>query len=208
VCSSDLYYIDPTTTGTAGRFRGEILIGPNSSGRYTRIGGNGGSIDEATLSASNGNLHIDSANGYGLYLNHYSNGTIFMNNGGGHAFSYTSLRAPIFYDYNNTNYYLDPDGTSVLLATYIGGHYYYTYNSANIMIRTAGNSDGGILLQNAGGSFKFQLYGDNSSNYGFLNGPWASWDLRKTLNGNLYMNNNSSYYLNTNSLSCRIIALI
>jgi hypothetical protein len=195
------YYTDPNTTGTAGRFRGQLLIGPNSSGRYTRIGGNGGAIDEATLSASNGNLHIDSANGYGLYLNHYSNGTIFMNNGGGHAFSYTSLRAPIFYDYNNTNYYLDPDGTSVLLATYIGGHYYYTYNSANIMIRTAGNSDGGILLQNAGGSFKFQLYADNSSNYGFLNGPWASWDLRKTLNGNLFMNNNSSYYLNTNSIS-------
>jgi hypothetical protein len=76
------YYLDPHSTGTSFRGRGEILLGPNTSGRYTRLGGNGGSTDEATLSASNGNLHIDCKGGFGLYLNYYSTNTIYLGNAG------------------------------------------------------------------------------------------------------------------------------
>jgi hypothetical protein len=50
-----------------------------------------------------------------LHLQYSGSGNIDMNYGGGYAFSRTSLRAPIFYDYNDTNYYLDPNGTSNLL---------------------------------------------------------------------------------------------
>ena len=106
----------------------------------------------------------------------------------------SSSRSPIFYDLDDTGYYLDPASTSVMLATYIGGHYYYTYNSNNVMIRTAANgSDAGIVVQNSGGTFKFQIYG-NGSDYGFLNGTWAGWDIRKTATGNLYLNGQSTYY--------------
>jgi hypothetical protein len=108
------YYLDPNTTGTALRIRGQIFAGPNSSGRYTRFGGDGGATDEATVSASNGNLHIDSKAGFGLYLNHYSSGDIISNNGGGIFYNYTQMRTPFIYDYNNTAYYLDPNNTTNL----------------------------------------------------------------------------------------------
>jgi hypothetical protein len=76
------YYLDPNSTSRSFRGRGEILLGPNSAGEYTRLGGNGGSVDYATLSASNGNLHIDCKDGYGLYLNYYSRDTIYLGQSG------------------------------------------------------------------------------------------------------------------------------
>jgi len=71
------YYIDPNTTATSFRGRGEIFLGPNSSyGAYLRIGGNGGQSDYSTVSASNGNLHIDAQSGYNLYLAWYNTSTV------------------------------------------------------------------------------------------------------------------------------------
>jgi hypothetical protein len=72
------YYLDPNSTETSFRGRGEILLGPNTSGQYTRLGGNGGSVDHATVSSSNGNLHIDCKDGFGIYLNYYSRDTIYL----------------------------------------------------------------------------------------------------------------------------------
>ena len=45
-----------------------------------------------------------------------------------------------------------------------------------------------------------QIYGDATA-YGFLNGTWGNWDLRKIRNGNLYFNSNTTYYLNPNATS-------
>jgi hypothetical protein len=81
------------------------------------------------------------------------------------------------------------------------GHLFTSYNGNNILLRTAdAGSDAGILAQNSSGAFKFQIYG-NGGDYGFLNGNWAGWDIRKTISGAMYMNNDSSYYLQTNSTS-------
>jgi hypothetical protein len=81
------------------------------------------------------------------------------------------------------------------------GHLFTSYNGNNILLRTAdAGGDAGILVQNSSGSFKFQIYG-NGSDYGFLNGNWAGWDIRKTISGAMYMNNDNSYYLQTNSTS-------
>jgi hypothetical protein len=76
------YYLDPNSTSRSFRGRGEILLGPNTAGEYTRLGGNGGSVDYATLSASNGNLHIDCKDNFGLYLNYYSRDTIYLGQSG------------------------------------------------------------------------------------------------------------------------------
>ena len=58
------------------RFQGDsrAYFGPNSSwGADLIIGGNGRTDSgRATVAATNGNLHIDAANGYELYLNYYS----------------------------------------------------------------------------------------------------------------------------------------
>ena len=81
------------------------------------------------------------------------------------------------------------------------GHLFTSYNGNNILLRSADNGgDAGILVQNSGGSFKFQIYG-NGTDYGFLNANWASWDIRKTIGGVMYMNGDNSYYLQTNSTS-------
>ena len=56
------------------------------------------------------------------------------------------------------------------------------YSANNIELRTHTTGASGILARNRSDQFRFQLYGDGSS-YGFLDGPWASWDLQKTING-------------------------
>ena len=67
-------------------------------------------------------------------------------------------------------------------------------NGNNTEIRTHASGSAGLLVRNGNDQFRFQLYGDGS-NYGFLDGIWASWDLRKTTNGALYLNGDTSYYL-------------
>ena len=63
----------------------------------------------------------------------------------GIGYSYSSFRAPIFYDYNNTGYYLDPASSSNLLSTTTRNLYF---------AGTGGNSgaaaDGYSLYQEAG----------------------------------------------------------
>lgn len=56
-----------------------LRLGPNSTwGAYLRVGGNGRvSTTDATVATTNGNLHLDSANGFGLYLNFYAGGTVY-----------------------------------------------------------------------------------------------------------------------------------
>ena len=50
-----------------------------------------------------------------LHLQYSGSGNIDMNYGGGYTFSRTSLRAPIFYDFEDTGYYLDPNSSGVAL---------------------------------------------------------------------------------------------
>ena len=75
----------------------------------------------------------------------------------------------------------------------------------NTKLKGPSGTDGGLVLLNSSNAFQFQLYGNSSeSAYGFLNGTWGSWDLRKQTaagGGNLYMNNSTTYYLNANGTS-------
>lgn len=94
------YYVDPQS-GSA--FQGALVVGPNTSGKYTRFGGNGGASDMSTVSTSNGNLHIDAETGSNLYLAWYNGSTVQV--GGG-------IAATIYYDRENTGYYVDPNSSS------------------------------------------------------------------------------------------------
>ena len=76
--------LDPTSrlhVGGDSRFQGDsrIYMGPNSTwGADLILGGNGRTdAGRATVAATNGNLHIDAANGYDLYLNYYSGRPIY-----------------------------------------------------------------------------------------------------------------------------------
>lgn len=92
------YYLDPHNTGTALNIAGYAYIGKGiSSGYY--------------LTLNHDQLWAQGA----LHLQYSSAGNIDMNYGGGYTFSRTSLRAPIFYDYDDTAYYADPNSTTRLL---------------------------------------------------------------------------------------------
>lgn len=63
------------------------LYGPNSSwGAYFQVGGNGRVTTYASIAATNGNLHLDAANGaYATYVNYYSANNTYINAAGGNV---------------------------------------------------------------------------------------------------------------------------
>lgn len=101
------YYADFNTTSDTGiRLRGGILMGPNPTwGAYLQVGGNGNNTDYATVVATDGNLHMDSAVGKAMYLNYYHNGTIWLN---GSTYSISSNGSY----YNGTASYANSAGSA------------------------------------------------------------------------------------------------
>jgi hypothetical protein len=73
-------------------------------------------------------------------------------------------------------------------------------NDRNLRMTGASGTDGGFTGFSSTGANLWQLYGSGNS-YGFLNSEWGQWDLEKAKGSNLYMNNNTTYYLNTTSNS-------
>ena len=106
------FYCDPNSTS---RFRDLWVRGDNEYQGYVMVGGDSAgarlNINFDQIWTTVGNLH----------LQYSAAGNIDMNQGGGYTFSRTSLRAPIFYDYNNTGYYLDPASTSNLNSVNYAG---------------------------------------------------------------------------------------
>ncbi len=181
------YYLNPNNTGIAFRGRGEIYLGPNSSGRYTRLGGNGGATDEATVSASNGNLHLDAKSGNNLYLAWYNTSDVFV---GG------AIQATVYYDRNDTAYYADPASKSRFNSlslsddrplTYPGilnlGNISYNYNflngswsssiTAGIMAHCADQWE--MAIHDSGSRVVSPFLFDGGSNHRLLMGRDIGW---------------------------------
>ena len=123
----------------------------------------------------------------------------------GNAGANYNIYGSAFYDRDNTTYYVDPNSTSIISSVRIGGTNHGLWSAGNTgqnqYYRGGGAStDAGISGFSGNNSHVWQLYGAGS-NYGFLNANWASWDIRKTKNGNMYLNNQSTYYLNPSSIS-------
>lgn len=181
------YYIDPNTTGTSFRGRGEIFLGPNTSGQYLRVGGNGGASDHSTVSTSNGNLHIDCKAGYELYLNWYSARPVWSE--GGAYF-------PIYYDRTNTGFYLDPASRSNLSnITVASGGTESGIRFRGDTLDFVGRYSNYVSLFNANGP-EFKLF---DSSYAYLNvygENAASW--RAPI---FYDSNDTGRYVDPNSTS-------
>jgi hypothetical protein len=114
---------------------------------------------------------------------------IFSINSAGDASAISSLRAPIFYDLNNTAYYLDPASTSNL----------YTVNATNYLVTP--------LIYSGGGSVSFgnsvQL---NANSLGFNQSGTRSWTVSAS-SGNLYFNsgdNSGRHIFTAGALEARI----
>ena len=123
----------------------------------------------------------------------------------GNTASNGSLYGTIYYDGNDTNYYVDPASTSrVNVISFVSGAsfgpYFQYNNQSNLRLQAGAQSAAiGISGYDYNGNWKFQLYGDNSG-YGFLNGNWAAWDIKKIATGNLYLNGETTYYIGTNEI--------
>ena len=177
------YYVDPNSTVQAANFRGKVLIGPNNSWSKTlQVGGNGREYVDNTNFASvvttNGNLHLDSASGFATYINFYDGNVVNFGNGSngivGEIHSDGSARFPVFYDYNNTGYYVDPAGFSSL--KFVGSE---------------GLSAGKTVIKPSGGEFETTASTQTGAIKVTLPHSWTSTMLRMTIKVYEYTTNES-----------------
>jgi predicted heme/steroid binding protein len=201
------YYLDPNSTSRlesvwvrgANFYDGRLYVGGSSAG-------SGLTMNYDQIWTGSGNLH----------LQYSSSGNIDMNYGGGYTFSRTSLRAPIFYDYEDTSYYVDPNGLSRIyrlqvIGDWAGGN----PNEGAINIRGAYPSmtfrntvSGNMWLRHMDGSGDIQHYfapsGVDANNWSikhtmFTNGTFFSaGSMRSPI---FYDSDDTSYYLDPNSTS-------
>ena len=118
--------------------------------------------------------------------------------GASSVYVHSTLYAPIMYDANNTGYYCDPASTSnfstvTAAALTAAGFGFAAGNTQNLKITSAAAGAVGISGYNSSGTWCYQLYADGS-NYGFLNGNWAGWDLQKAINGQLLLTVSGTQY--------------
>jgi hypothetical protein len=213
------YYLDPnSTSNSALRIRGGALHGPNPTwGAYLYVGTDGRPSSDASVCATNGNLHIDCANGYDSYFNYYS---------GRPNLFYGDARAPIFYDLNNTGYYFDGNSTSRWTTSNQDG--FHTFNNYGLGVvglyastrfqcvfamgdAYKGNADGTSLSGAYGLWWSYPSAGGpaaNLSSHGLMcivNGSfYASLDASTRAISDMrtpiyYDLNDTGYYLNPNS---------
>ncbi len=150
--------INVTTPGTTTGY-GLHFGGQTTADLATGITFSSGS---ATPSNANAGIYVQGSGAYGsrMYLattDSYATGSrtaITINESGivtinrNYLQSNTDLRAPLFYDSNNTGYYIDPAGTSYLYDLTLGGakHTYLYINPGNgyeAMVRYNGGSGSG-----------------------------------------------------------------
>jgi hypothetical protein len=167
------YYLDPHSSGISLNVRGEIQNpsiwindGDNNNNYNENIrlfnATNGVSVI-AFGSSGTGGIPQSSLLGFSdrLEIRVGANGTAVQRNYDNYVEAIGSFRAPIFYDSNDTNYYVDPNGTTNLNSVY-GNEIY-----ANNWFRNVGSNEG--------------LYNESTTQH------WSSntngyWDVSSTTN--------------------------
>lgn len=168
------YYADfNSSSDSAIRLRGGMLVGPNTSwGAYLQVGGNGRGGTYATVTTTNGNLHLNAADGYSTYINYYSGGTIYLGTTG----SYTITGNGSYYNgsaaYANNSGALNGWGYTSYAYRASGSGYY------QIDTWIALNGDYGIYAPGSSGfSNTPHFYPNISSSYGawMMTGARNGW---------------------------------
>jgi hypothetical protein len=116
------YYIDPNAGSNV---FGEFKVNQNGAAGIQLISTTGtqslwirtGYDNAPTPSVSATNVQFQSSGYSPGTFTFYSGNTLALSIGGDSATGAGSLRAPIFYDSNNTGYYIDPNSTSILYRT-------------------------------------------------------------------------------------------
>ena len=218
------YYVDPNGASRMGTINADLLrsygnlyldndygrtvVGVYSSTRYQGVFAMGDSYKLPTDGTSTGSLYglaWSHPNAGGVAGNLNTHGLLAMENGTwlasltGSTRARDDMRAPIFYDNNNTSYYVDPAGSTSLSAVYAnnwfrasgntglygqdyGVHFYPQTASAWSITGSGGN----IELQfrsNHNSTIRGYVYADTSNNIGFLTSG-GGWRLRCDDSGN------------------------
>jgi hypothetical protein len=207
------YYADfNSTSNSAIRLRGGMLVGPNTTwGAYLQVGGNGHvSGSYANVVTTDGNLHLDPANSKAMYLNYYVNGLIYLN---GTTYYISSNGS----QYNGNSATATTASNTTSISSAVGGSYswtglnYFTSNrntssdSAPLQAYS-NNSSGAIMSFHRGGHYavNFGLDSDNIMRIGGWSAPNSLWQL--DMSGNNYLSgssrapifydqNNTGYYI-------------
>jgi hypothetical protein len=177
------YYLDPNSTGLALATNGIVSSG---------TGTNGGFQNRTFTSGRNRIWSFGNADTYGIsyfqggpdYIGLHVSGTAtqggsdFWVSSQGVSQTSVSSRAPIFYDSNNTAYYVDPNGTSVLTTAI-----FYVNGSSEITLTSAGTN---ASMIKAGPSDELYIGGNNT------------WQMR--FSGANVLMDNGGYLLNGESI--------
>lgn len=147
------YYVDPASTSN--------LYSLSVGSSMSLFGGYGGGSGPG-LGFENQSTFCRLAF-FGLDFYDWNDG-IQMTINNNHVAATNSFRAPIFYDSNNTGYYIDPASTSVLNALTVGGSSVVTNNGGTWGINITGNAATATNSSQLGGiaSDRF-VFGDNAN---------------------------------------------
>ena len=184
-----------------------------NSASYPLIIGSSSGMDNARLllrGSSSPYMRFREGNTDKAYIQWSSSGYLqFVNQESGEILRIKDGNNGLIYDVGGTEnkvFHAGNDGSGSGLDADvlrgIGGQKYLTsYNDAtggwednnrNFRVTTGGNS-AGLVFHESDGTFAFQLYGDGS-NYGFLDGNWASWDIQKAINGAFKVDEGNGLY--------------
>ena len=200
---------------------GQSIVGVYASTRYQGIFAMGDAYKLAIDGTSTGSLYglaWSHPNAGGVAGNLNTHGLLVMEAGGflaaisGSIRARDDMRAPIFYDSNNTGYYVDAASTSYLYDLTLGGskHTYLYINPGNgyeAMVRYNGGSGSGWYggKRTSGGinstaDFHFYSEAAGADVFGISTGGTAisSGDMRSPI---FYDSNNTGFYLDPNNTS-------
>ena len=143
--------------------------------------------------ATNQHWYSDSANYWNMGGGTTSGGIRFRDN---HA---STIRGYVYYNNSNQIGFLNSGGDWSLMCDNSGNITFHngkftlgqSDSNYNMKVTTAYATSGGISHYNGNGGHLYQLYGNTSNEYGFLDANWASWDIKKTKNGNFEVDEGS-----------------
>lgn len=179
----------------------------SAGNNYWHINGNSGDISNGgLLFYSQYNSTHGSATGRQGYVYWDSNGFGLLHSGGNWIIrgnsSNTDLYGNLRHGGSNTVWHQGNDGSGSGLdadtldgtqaAKFLSSYDRTTttgWEDSNANFRINGGASGsvGLAMHTSNGTFGYQLYGSGGSTYGFLNGNWAGWDLKKTIDGQLQL---------------------
>jgi hypothetical protein len=183
------------TSGTSGTSATSGTTGTSGTSGTNGTGGTSGTSGSSATSGTSGTSGVNGAPGASGTSG--TSGTSVAVSGTTNTMakftSATTIGNSALTDNGSTLAY---SGSSILLNNSVN---IQTFNTRNLIVKATGAGDAGILGRGSSDQFAFQVYG-SGGDYGFLNGAWAAWDIKKTANGSLFLNDQSTWYISTSEV--------